>query len=131
MNRWPIGLCSRWCVIFLTENLASFFLFFFFNICVIRLRVLNLWRWFFFILNWHSLYFLSLFSLHVLFSDFIFYLCLDCMFFFQTLTNAEKPMPLKGTNVIQMPLAQIIRAHTTALEILNGLGMTLTLKVYV
>ena len=40
-------------------------------------------------------------------------------------------MPLKGTNVIQMPLAQIIRAHTTALEILNGLGMTLTLKVYV
>ena len=50
--------------------LLLFFLFFFFNICVIRLRVLNLWRWFFFILNWHSLYFLSLFSLHVLFSDF-------------------------------------------------------------
>ena len=86
MNRWPIVSRSRWCVISWRKILFLFLVFF--NICVIRLRVLNLWRLFF--LNWQSFYF----NLHVV-----------CMLFFQIVTNAEKLMLLKGTNATQISFA--------------------------
>ena len=88
MNGRPIVSRFRWCGIFLTENLVFFILIF--NICVIRLRVLNLWRLFPFILNWQSFHF----NLYVV-----------CMLFFQTVTNTEKLMLLKGTNAIQISFA--------------------------
>ena len=86
MNRWPIVSRSRWCVISWRKILFLFLVFF--NICVIRLRVLNLWRLFF--LNWQSFYF----NLYVV-----------CILFFQIVTNAEKLMLLKGTNAIQISFA--------------------------
>ena len=49
--------------------------------------------------------------------------------FFQTLTNAARPIPLKWTNAIRMHLAPIPRAHTTVLAILRLLEMVLIVKV--
>ena len=51
------------------------------------------------------------------------------MFFFQILTNATKPMQLKGTNAIWMPLVLIRRAHTIALVTLITSVMVLIVKV--
>ena len=49
--------------------------------------------------------------------------------FFQILTNATKPMQLKGTNAIWMPLVLICRAHTIALVTLITSVMVLIVKV--
>ena len=49
--------------------------------------------------------------------------------FFQTLTNAARPIPLKWTNAIRMHLAPIPRAHSTVLAILRLLEMVLIVKV--
>lgn len=51
------------------------------------------------------------------------------LFFFQILTNATKPMQLKGTNAIWMPLVLICRAHTIALVTLITSVMVLIVKV--
>ena len=48
-------------------------------------------------------------------------------YFFQTSTNATRVMKCK--NAIRMPLALILRVHTTALVILHILGMVLNAKV--
>ena len=49
---------------------------------------------------------------------------------FQTLTNARRVIILKLTNAIRMPLALILRAHTTALVIPRSLGMVFIAKVH-
>ena len=59
------------------------------------------------------------------FNNFFFLPCT----FFQTLTNAARPIPLKWTNAIRMHLAPIPRAHSTVLAILRLLEMVLIVKV--